>query len=159
MRLYLAQHGTALAKDVDPQRPLSASGREAVQAVAGLLKHAGVRVDRVWHSGKARAEQTAQLLARSVLARGTIEKVGGIAPDDDVTGFVSDADVWEQDTLVVGHLPFLSRLVTRLVAGDAEREIVAFQPSSVVCLERREVDHWVVLWMLRPDILLPRENA
>lgn len=158
MKLYLAQHGAALAKEVDPQRPLSESGREAVRAMAGLLKDAGVQVERVWHSGKARAEQTAQLLARSVLPRGTIEKVGGIAPNDDVEGFVSDVDVWEQDTLVVGHLPFLSRLVARLVAGDVEREMVAFQPGSLVCLERRDIDHWVVLWMLRPDIL-PQEES
>ena len=153
MRLYLVQHGAALAKEIDPQRPLSEAGREDVRALAGFLKDAGVRVERVWHSGKARAEQTAQLLARSLLPRGKIEQVGGIGPEDDVAGFVSDADVWEHDTLVVGHLPFMSRLAARLVAGDAEREILAFQPGSLVCLERRELDRWTVLWMLRPDIL------
>jgi phosphohistidine phosphatase len=156
MRLYLVQHGAALGKEIDPQRPLSDTGREEVQALAGVLRDAGVRVERVWHSGKTRAEQTAQLLAKAVLTRGKIEKVGGIGPEDDVAGFVSDADVWEHDTLVVGHLPFLSRLVARLVAGDTEREIVAFLPGSLICLERREVDRWIVLWMLRPD-MLPRQ--
>jgi phosphohistidine phosphatase len=156
MRLYLVQHGAALAKEADPQRPLSDTGREDVRALAGFLKGAGVRVERVWHSGKLRAEQTAQMLARAVLPRGKIEKVGGIDPDDDVVGFASDADVWEHDTLVVGHLPFLSRLTARLVGGDGQREVVAFQPGSLACLERREADHWVVLWMLRPE-LLPRQ--
>jgi len=156
MKLYLVQHGAALAKEADPQRPLSETGREDVRALAGFLKGAGVQVERVWHSGKLRAEQTAQLLAKAVLPRGRIEKVGGIGPEDDVAGFVSDADVWEHDTLVVGHLPFLSRLTARLVAGDAERDILAFQPGSLVSLERREADRWVVLWMLRPE-LLPRQ--
>lgn len=153
MRLYLVQHGAALVKEVDPQRPLSEQGREDVQALAGFLKNAGVRVERLWHSGKLRAEQTAQLLAKAVLRRGEIEKVGGIGPEDDVAGFASDADVWEQDTLVVGHLPFLSSLAARLVNGDVKREIVGFQPGSLVCLERREIDHWIVLWMLRPEVL------
>ena len=152
MRLYLVQHGTALTSEVDPARPLSESGREDVQAMAEFLKGAGIRVERVWHSGKPRAEQTALLLAKAVLPRGRIEKVGGIGPNDDVAGFVSDADVWEQDILVVGHLPFLSRLVARLVAGDPEHELVEFIPGSVVCLERCDVDRWILLWMLRPDL-------
>jgi phosphohistidine phosphatase len=153
MRLYLVQHGAALAKEVDPARPLSEPGRRDVQAMANLLGGAGIRVERVWHSGKSRAEQTAQLLAKAVLPRGRIEQVGGIGPNDDVAGFVSDADVWEQDTLVVGHLPFLSRLVARLVAGDPERQLVGFLPGSVVCLERCDLDRWILLWMLRPDLL------
>ena len=154
MRLYLVQHGAALAREVDPERPLSEAGREDVRALAGFLRDAGVRVERVWHSGRLRAEQTAQLLAKSVLPRGRIEQVGGIGPEDDVAGFVSDADVWEQDTLVVGHLPFLSRLVAWLVVGSTEREIAGFKPGSLVCLERREVDHWMVSWMLRPELLV-----
>ena len=153
MKLYLVQHGAALAKEVDPARPLSEPGRRDVQAVANFLRGAGIRVERVWHSGKSRAEQTAQLLAKAVLPRGRIEQVGGIGPNDEVAGFVSDADVWEQDTLVVGHLPFLSRLVARLVAGDPERELVGFLPGSVVCLERCDLDRWLLLWMLRPDLL------
>ena len=155
MRLYLVQHGAALAGEVDPARPLSEQGREDVQAMAGLLREAGIRVERVWHSGKLRAEQTAQLLAKAVLPRGRIEQIGGIGPRDDVAGFGSDADVWEQDALLVGHMPFLSRLAAWLVTGDPEREIVGFVPGGVVCLERLEVDHWIVSWMFRPD-LLPR---
>jgi phosphohistidine phosphatase len=154
MRLYLVQHGAALPSEVDPARLLSESGRRDVQAIAEFLKGAGIRVERVWHSGKSRAEQTAQLLAKAVMPRGKIEKVGGIGPNDDVAGFVSDADVWEQDTLVAGHLPFLSRLVALLVAGDPEHEIVGFLPGSVVCLERCGVDRWLLLWMLRPDLLV-----
>jgi len=154
MKLYLVQHGAALAKEVDPARPLSESGRQDVQAMAEFLKGAGIRVERVWHSGKLRAEQTAHLLAKAVLPRGRIEKVGGIGPNDDVAGLVSDADVWEQDILVVGHLPFLSRLVARLVAGDPQLELVQFLPGSVVCLERCEIDRWMLLWMVRPDLLV-----
>jgi phosphohistidine phosphatase len=125
-----------------------------MQAMADFLRGAGIRVERVWHSGKSRAEQTAQLLAKAVLPRGRIEQVGGIGPDDDVAGFVSDADVWEQDILVVGHLPFLSRLVARLVAGVPEHEVVGFVPGSMVCLQRRDIDRWLLLWMIRPELLV-----
>ena len=67
--------------------------------------------------------------------------------------FSVDADVWEDDTLVVGHLPFMARLVALLTTGDSESDIVAYCPGSVVCLERADAGHWVVQWMIRPDIL------
>jgi phosphohistidine phosphatase SixA len=63
MRLYLVQHGDAVPERLDPERPLSASGRREVQAVARLLADTGVRAAHVVHSGKLRAQQTAELLA------------------------------------------------------------------------------------------------
>jgi broad specificity phosphatase PhoE len=37
MRLYLVQHGDAVPEQLDPERPLSAAGRQDVEAVARLL--------------------------------------------------------------------------------------------------------------------------
>jgi phosphohistidine phosphatase len=154
MKLYLAQHGEAVPKTEDAGRPLSEQGNQDVQAIAALLQSAGVRVERVWHSGKLRAEQTARLLARALLPRGRKpQAIEGIGPNAAVAEFSVDADVWEDDTLVVGHLPFMARLVALLTTGDSERDIVAYCPGSVVCLERADAGHWVVLWMVRPDML------
>jgi len=154
MKLYLIQHGEAVPRAEDPGRPLSAQGCRDVRAVAELLQSAGVRVERVWHSGKLRAEQTAKLLAAAVLPRGRKpEAIDGIGPNAPVAEFSVDADVWEEDTLVVGHLPFMARLVALLTTGDSEGEIVGYSPGSVACLERADAGHWVLLWMIRPDIL------
>lgn len=147
------QHGEAVPGEVDPERPLSEQGRRDVQAMAALLATAGIRVERAWHSGKRRAQQTAQLLAGKLLIAGKAEPIDGIRPNDPVEVFVADADVWEQDTLVVGHLPFMSRLVALLLTGDPQRDVVDYQPGSVVCLERRSADAWVLAWMVRPDML------
>ncbi|MGB5439333.1 MAG: phosphohistidine phosphatase SixA [Gammaproteobacteria bacterium] len=151
MKLYLAQHGEALSKAEDAGRPLSERGRSDVEAIAALAGAAGLRVARVWHSGKLRAEQTAQILATVVLPRGKAASIGGINPNDAVEDFVVDADVWQDDTLVVGHLPFMSRLVALLLVGDPERELVRYSPGSIVCLEHSGAHGWVLLWMLRPD--------
>jgi len=153
MRLYLVQHGAALGKDVDPQRPLSAQGEQDVRAMADFLGVAGIRVERIWHSGKRRAEQTAAALAKQVLPKGRIEATAGINPKDSVQEFALDADCWEDDTLVVGHLPYISRLVSLLIIGDPEREIVSYRPGSVVCLERSAAVEWTLQWMLQPDML------
>ena len=153
MRLYLVQHGHAVDKQDDPQRPLSEAGERDVRQVAELLGEAGLRVARVWHSGKLRAEQTATLLAKRVLAQGRPEQIDGIAPNDPVGDFVADADVWQEDTLVVGHLPFMGRLVSLLITGNPDAECVRFTPGSMVCLERTRPDQWVLQWMWRPELL------
>jgi phosphohistidine phosphatase len=158
MKLYLVQHGEAVAKDIDPERPLSEQGVLDVTAIAGVLHHAGIRVERVWHSGKRRAEQTAGILAKKVAKAAAVEPVDGIRPNDPVVVFVEDADVWGQDTLVVGHLPFMARLVSLLTTGDPEQAVVSYSPGSVVCLERRDTD-WVILWMLRPELFADRLEA
>jgi len=152
MKLYLVQHGEAVPKDEDPERPLSAQGELDVHAMMAMARDAGIVVERVWHSGKQRAEQTANILAGAVLSGGGVEVVKGLSPNDPVAEFASDADVWEGDTLVVGHLPFMSRLVALLVGGDQECEIVQFYPGSIVCLQRVAADRWVIIWMIRPDI-------
>jgi phosphohistidine phosphatase len=152
MKLYLVQHGEAVDKDVDPERPLSEQGREDVSAVAGRLANAGVQVERLWHSGKTRAEQTAGLLAKAVCRGGRPEAITGIKPNDDVTAFAQDADVWDQDTLLVGHLPFMGRLVAHLLVGDATVPLVAFRPGTVACLERDGEGHWLLHWMLPPGL-------
>ena len=158
MKLYLAQHGKALSKEEDPERPLSELGRRDVQAIAALAEEAGVQVARVWHSGKLRAEQTAAILAKAMLPGGKLEPIGGINPNDPVDEFISDADVWQEDTLVVGHLPFMSRLVSLLLISDQQHELVRYSPGSVACLERSAEQQWVLLWMLRPDAVTARDD-
>ena len=153
MKLYLVQHGQAVPKQEDPGRPLSEQGREEVQRVAACLGEAGVRVVRVWHSGKLRATETAGILAGEVCSGKQVEMIKGIQPNDPVDEFASDADVWGEDTLVVGHLPFMSRLVSPLVAGDSKHELVHYTPGSVVCLQRDDTDRWVISWMLSPGLL------
>jgi phosphohistidine phosphatase len=152
MKLYLAQHGNAVAKEEDPARPLSEQGERDVRSMASRLGDAGIQVTRVWHSGKLRAVQTAEILAKETLSGRKAECIKGLGPNDPVAEFATDADVWDEDTLVVGHLPFMSRLLSLLLVDDAGHELVRFSPGSVVCLERDATDRWVLAWMLRPEL-------
>ena len=73
------QHGEALAAEVDPVRPLSDRGQESVMAVAGHAAVRGVRIDRIVHSGKVRAEQTALILAEATYCT-DVSAHSGLAP-------------------------------------------------------------------------------
>ena len=153
MRLYLVQHGEACAKDVDPDRPLTERGEEEIDRLAIFLRQAGIRFDRVIHSGKLRAVQTANRLANVVAPGLESESSGLINPNDSPKAFDWQSGSWDRDTLVVGHLPFIARLVAHLVIEDENKPITAYRPGSIVCLERINDSQWQINWMIRPELL------
>ena len=87
MKLYLAQHGDSLPEEINSERPLSERGREDVQRVAQFVGAYGMRVKRVYHSGKLRARQTAELFATEVASEEAVEAVAGINPNDAVAHY------------------------------------------------------------------------
>ena len=151
MKLYLVQHGDALAKEIDPDRPLSEMGQLAVERVASLLAER-IEVSRVIHSGKTRARQTAEVFARLISNEPAVEEFNGINPNDPVEAFAQLVDDWNDDLLVVGHLPFMSKLVSLLLTGSIEETIVAYTPGSIVSLELVEEEGWQLLWMVSPEL-------
>ena len=112
-----------------------------------------MRVSRILHSGKKRAEQTAELLAAAVGGGDGVDKVSGINPLDPTDHLVQAVGEWTEDTMVVGHLPFMGKLASRLVAGDEAASVVTFMPGTVVCLERGEQGSWSIVWMIRPELV------
>jgi len=153
MNLYLVQHGQAVPKEVDPDRPLSDQGWEDIQKTAAFASRAGVSVDTVWHSGKTRARQTAQALAEALESRRGPEQAEGLKPLDDPSIWTKKLSDLQEDTVLVGHLPHLSRLASLLLTGESEAEIVAFQMTGIVCLGRADRGSWSLRWMVIPRVL------
>ncbi len=153
MRLLIVQHGDALAKSVDPDRPLSEIGHRDIHHLSGYLGRRGIAVDRVLHSGKPRARQTAEMLAAELAPGGQVDAYPGLAPADPVAPIAEQAANWPGDALLVGHLPFVGKLVSQLITGRDSVEIVQFLPGSAVCLERADGTGWAIVWMIRPDHL------
>jgi len=152
MKLYLVQHGEACSKEENPDRPLTQQGKTDIQRLAKFLNQAGIRVDRVIHSGKLRAAETAELLSIAV-APGIEPEINGlINPNDNPKAFDWQSESWDKDMLVVGHLPFMAKLVSHLITGDENRPVTAYQPGTVVCLERDDDAYWKINWMIRPEL-------
>jgi phosphohistidine phosphatase len=159
MRLYLVQHGEAVTEAEDPERPLSAQGREGVARIAVFVRLAGVEVEQIQHSGKRRAEETAAILADHLRPANGVVSVAGLAPKDDVRPVAELLDRESRPLMLVGHRPFLDRLAGLLVASDSTRTVVQFQKGGIVCLERdAESGSWAVVWALTPE-LIPEDCA
>jgi phosphohistidine phosphatase len=153
MRLYLVQHGEAFSKEIDPERPLTRKGLAEIDRLAGFLERAGVRAERVISSRKLRAVQTAECLSSIIGPATEPETSTDINPNDSPQTFAQQIRCWTTDTLVVGHLPFMAKLVSYLTVSDEARLVMAFQPGTVVCLERMDKDLWQIDWMIRPECL------
>jgi len=149
MSLFLIQHGKNPPKDVDPEKGLSDEGREEVNRIASLAGDHGLSVSAIKHSGKKRARETAEIFAEVLNPGGGIQEMDGLAPLDDVTKLKVKA---EENVMLVGHLPFMEKLTSYLVAGSSDRpQVLKFQNGGIACLDRdEEANSWFIKWTLFP---------
>ena len=155
MALYLVQHGISAPKDVDPEKGLTQQGREETDRIAQVAENYEINVSKIAHSGKNRAAQTAVIFHTALAVNAPIEIISGINPLDDVRRFAKNIKP-DENALIVGHMPFMQRLVSYLTAGSAETRVYQFQNSGIVCLDSSQgtdgtVD-WFIKWTLNPHI-------
>jgi phosphohistidine phosphatase len=55
--------------------------------------------------------------------------------------------------MIVGHMPFVSRLAALLLTGFEAPPVVTFVNAGLVCLERTGDNRWQVEWSVTPDLL------
>lgn len=158
MQVLLVQHGQAVPTGQHPDRPLSEAGRAEVQRVANhlaarLKQAVGVPITEVLHSGKLRAQQTAELLANRLAPGVTPRPADGLSPNDDPQ-IIADRLQPERSessaVILVEHLPHLPRLVGLLAAGNADLHPVRFRNAGVVRLSWDQ--RWAVDWILWPEL-------
>lgn len=148
-RIYFAQHGLALDKADDPERPLSPAGVEQTAVIARLLRDSRISVTHIFHSGKLRARQTAEIFA-STLNISSIAAIESLSPNDDVALLARNLTV--DRALYIGHLPQLEKLLAYLLTGDENGHIIRFQNSAVACLEKNS-DHYQLHWYVTPELI------
>jgi phosphohistidine phosphatase len=136
LTLWLVHHGDALGPEIDPSRPLSSAGRDAVGRLAQAAAAQGARPGAVWHSGKLRARQTAETLWRACNPLATFAAVRGLQPADPPEWMRDSLLVEEGEVMAVGHMPHLPRLLRLLLSGDPDRG-PGFPIHGAVWLVRR----------------------
>ena len=154
MIIYLARHGDYLNGNNDFTRGLSDRGRNDIAAVAKEMKNKGAHVRATLHSGKLRAQQTAEILADELMLSSIISVAEGLMPNDGPVAFeMQYFSTLASETLVVGHLPFMGLLVSHLLTGDPERAPEAFEAGTIVCLEQAGNGKWSKRWVVHPSRL------
>jgi phosphohistidine phosphatase len=151
MRLYLVHHGDAVSPDTDPQRPLSTVGHLATTRLAADAAARGVKPAVIWHSGKLRARQTAELFWKVCNPFAEFSATSGLQPND-FPGIFRDHLIGEsRDVMAVGHMPSLPRVLAFLLTGRDDGS-ATFPLHGLVVLERADTEsEWIEPWRLDPS--------
>ena len=143
MFVYLVHHGDSLGPNADPQRPLSSLGHRQVEVLSRQAAALSVCPAAIWHSGKLRARQTAQIYWRACNPVAEFSVTRWMRPDD--PPLLADLlQVETRDVMLVGHIPHLERLRLRLLQESASQ---CFPSHGAVALERLSTG-WSECWRL-----------
>ncbi len=152
MKIYLARHAEASPKEIDSECPLSEKGEKDLQAIAAFLVPRKLKVDFFFHSGKLRAKQTAEGLQQAIHCDRGVEARSGLEPLDLVSPIASEINQFDKDLALVGHMPFMGKLLSKLLTGYESSDLLVFQTATLVCLERMEGGGWVIKWTVCPEL-------
>jgi phosphohistidine phosphatase len=146
LRVYLVHHGDAVGPDVDLRRPLSEAGRLTSERTAAAAASRGARPAVVWHSGKLRAKQTAEIYWRACNALADFSASRDLQPDDRPM-FMRDRLRHEaRDILIAGHFPHLPALLALLLGGE-DGARAEFPPHGFVALRTDDDgETWMEEW-------------
>ena len=158
MRLLIIRHAIALPRGApgmpDAERPLTPRGRRRFENAAEGLARALPRPDAVLTSPWKRARQTAEILAAAfgrLEPKDTLALAGGSA---ETLAHVLAAYPEGATVAVVGHEPWLSALLARLV-GSSEDQRFEFKKGgvAVVDLDGRLEDGGKLVAYLPPKLM------
>jgi phosphohistidine phosphatase len=146
-QVVLVHHGDAVGPDVDPMRPLSSVGRAATARLAAAAAARGVKPDAMWHSGKLRARQTAEIFWKACNPLAPLSAERGLLPDDPPQWIRDRLTGERRSILVVGHMPYLPRLLASLTGEGEQSRAASFPLHGCVGLEP-DRDRWKESWRL-----------
>ena len=73
----------------------------------------------------------------------------------DVSAIVEMSKNWVQDTMLVGHMPFMANLVSALMMDISDNfQLVTYSPGTMACLNSLAGGRWAIDWVLKPENLL-----
>ncbi len=152
MEIYLVQHAKAKSEEEDPERPLTAVGRQHAEQVAAVARALGLAVHQIRHSGKTRARETAEIMGEALDPPAGVTEAPGLGPVDPVGEVAAQLDELIESVMLVGHLPFMERIVGFMTAGDADLPVVTFHNAGIVALRKGEEGDWHVAWIVTPAV-------
>ncbi len=138
MEIYLIQHAESIPEKEDPSRPLSNEGEVTAEKVAALAARLKIKPDFIFHSGKLRARQTAEILARHLGLSDRLREGHGLGALDPVAPVAQWLEEQAAKGLlglaIVGHLPFLDKLASLLITNDESLAVISFQNGAIARL-------------------------
>lgn len=123
MEILILRHGEAgkrlAPSSQDAERQLTVAGKEEVAEVAQTMKKIGLEFDVIGTSPIKRARQSAEIVARVLGLKKSLEVWDELKPEGDRKELYKRLSRMKRDSsvLVVGHEPYLTTVIGELIAG------------------------------------------
>jgi phosphohistidine phosphatase len=148
--IYLIRHADAVSDEENPDRPLSARGREQVAKVCGILrKRSGFKPREIWYSPLERSRETAELLAQGLQLTALLVLTPGLTPDDDPAKIAAVLETEAGDIAIVGHEPHLGVLASLMVHGPEGAAAYFHFPKAGVLALSPDGRRWRPEWLVK----------
>ena len=160
MNLYLLRHGIAAEPGVagyepDSERSLTTKGENRLREAARAMKALDFTFDLILSSPFLRAKQTAEIVAKSLKLRKKLSLCDDLVPSGDPRLLIQQLNQFRpepRNVLLVGHEPYLGRLVALLSAGNTSLDI-DFKKGGLCKLEAEFLLYGrcaKLVWLLTP---------
>jgi phosphohistidine phosphatase len=164
MNLFVLRHGIAADLDTvglanDAYRPLTPEGERKVSQIAEAMGKLELSFDLMLSSPYLRARRTAEIVAERLGARTKLELSDLLTPGGSTKRLVellNRAQPSPESVLLVGHEPYLSELISLLVAGK-ETFGVIMKKGGLCRLTIESLKHGrcaALQWLLTPKQML-----
>ncbi len=160
MNVYLLRHGIAAEPgaagyEPDSERPLTAKGEDRLREAARAMEKLGLSFDLILSSPFLRAKQTAAIIAKSLKLRKQLALSDDLTPAGNPRLLIQQLNQFRPEpksVLLVGHEPYLGKLVALLAAGNTSLEI-DFKKGGLCKLEAEYLLYGrcaKLVWLLTP---------
>jgi phosphohistidine phosphatase len=160
MNIFILRHGIAVERgtagfEKDSERPLTAKGKRQLRKSAAAMKKMKLRFDLILSSPYERAKRTAEIVAGELKLKKRLKFSDTLKYEGDpeeLIGVVAGLKPEPENLLLVGHEPYLSRLVSLLVSGN-EDLAMDFKKGGLCKLETEKLHPGKcaqLAWLLTP---------
>ena len=152
MKLYLVRHGEAVVSDNGGNVALSEWGKFEVEKSGTEIADRIDNLDKIFHSNKLRAHQTAKIIQTKLKFDATVpmNEMEGLKPNDSAEEIAEWAGQVQNDIMLVGHLPFMNKLAGILLKESDKNYSLSFGTASVASFQRVKSGDWMLLWFFNP---------
>jgi phosphohistidine phosphatase len=162
MNIFILRHGVAVEPgtpgyESDSERPLIPKGERRLRSAGAAMEKLELSFDLILSSPFVRARQTAEIVAGELKLKKRLEFFEGLVPGGNPKALIhalNELKPAPENVLLVGHEPYLSRLISLLVSGDADAAAIEMKKGGLCKLEAAALRHGQcarLTWLLTPS--------
>jgi len=163
MNIFILRHGIAVERgtagfEKDSERPLTAKGKRQLRKSTAAMRRMKLRFDLILSSPYKRAKQTAEIVAEELKLKKRLKFADALKYENSPETMISQIaglKPMPKNLLLVGHEPYLSHLISRLVSGNGTLAM-DFKKGGLCKLEVENLRDGAgaqLVWLLTPKLM------